>query len=140
MQLSLRIPGHSSALPSALEQLEEFLLEARVPETVGGEIRLIAEEALANILEHARTGGNPPGEVGMLLERIGGELVLEFDDDGPPFDPLRHTAPAPPPTFEARLGGGCGLLLLDRLADGMAYSRRGGRNVLRLRKRIARAA
>ena len=57
-----------------------------------------------------------------------GELVLCFEDDGVPFDPLQAAPPAPPASTADVPPGGFGLMLTRKAASACHYERIGERN------------
>ena len=74
----------------------------------------------------------------MTLALEGDELTIRVEDDGRAFDPLQ----APPPDLdlplEERPVGGLGIHIVRSVMDAVEYQRRGGRNVLTMRKTIGR--
>jgi anti-sigma regulatory factor (Ser/Thr protein kinase) len=122
-------------LPAALDWLEALLRAAGVGDAVVGELRLIAEEGLSNVIRHAYSD-SARHSIEVVLEIGGGEILLVLRDDGRPFDPLA-ASPAPDlnAPIERRPAGGLGILLLTSLADRAEYRREGDANVLRLAKR-----
>lgn len=123
-------------LGAGLDALEAALRLGGVPNGTVLDLRLVAEEVLTNLAKY----GHGDGEehfVRLRLALTAGEVTLEFTDDGRPFDPLAATAPEPEPGAE-RAEGGLGLLLVRSLMDACEYARRGGRNVLVLKKRVGR--
>ena len=66
-----------------------------------------------------------------------GELVAEVEDDGTPFNPLDVPAPDVTRPIEDRPIGGLGIHLTKKMVDGIDYSLRDGKNVLRLRKKLS---
>jgi serine/threonine-protein kinase RsbW len=62
--------------------------------------------------------------------------VLLVSDDGPEFDPLAAEAPDTTLAVEDRPIGGLGIELVKRLMDEVRYERSGGRNRLRLARRL----
>jgi serine/threonine-protein kinase RsbW len=64
-------------------------------------------------------------------------LTIEFGDDGQAFNPLDRVAPDLSEPLESRPVGGLGLHMIRELADEAHYSRRDGRNVVRLSRRVS---
>jgi anti-sigma regulatory factor (Ser/Thr protein kinase) len=110
------------------------LRAAGVGEAVVGELRLVAEEGLSNVIRHAY-GDSARHSIEVALEVGRGEVQLVFRDDGRPFDPLAAPAPDLDGPVEQRRAGGLGIHLLRRLVDRADYRREGDANVLRLWKR-----
>jgi anti-sigma regulatory factor (Ser/Thr protein kinase) len=65
-----------------------------------------------------------------------GELVIEVEDDGRPFNPLQ----VPPPDLERPLAqrkvGGLGLHLVRELTSSIEYDRKDGKNRLVMKQTI----
>jgi len=119
-------------LPPALDWLESTLRAAGVAEGIVGELRLIAEESISNVIRHGYAEG-ARGSIEVTLEIGGGEILLELRDDGRPFDLLAVPASDPHAPAVERAGG-WGIHLLRSLVDRADYRREGGTNVLRLMK------
>lgn len=78
------------------------------------------EEWISNLVHHAGlTASSPPIE--LLLHREQDEVVLQFTDQGPPFDPTRAPAPEPPKDLESAPVGGQGLHLMAEFAKSWTY-------------------
>lgn len=97
-----------------------------------GEVELIAEELLTNIV---RAAMQPAGATRLTMDctLLQGEIVLTVRDDGSEFDPLAR----PPPDLDADIAdrgiGGLGIPLVRHLAQTCSYSRTDGWNVLEVR-------
>ena len=120
-------------LPATLEWLEAVLRGAGVVAAVVGELRLIAEEGLSNIIRHGYAD-SARHSIEVTLEIGGGEILLVLRDDGRPFNPLAVPA-SDPNALIAERAGGWGIHLLQSLVDHAEYRREGDANVLRLVKR-----
>lgn len=128
-RVATRAPG------PGLAALEAELRTAGVPDETVLEMRLVAEEVVINVATYGHGDG---GEhwVEVALTSSGQEVTLRFTDDGRPFDPLAATPPDLESPVEERPIGGLGIHLVLTLVDEAEYARRGGRNVLTLRKRV----
>ena len=121
-------------LSPILDWLEAALETAGVAAAIVGELRLIAEEGLSNIIRHGYAD-SARHSIEVTLEIGEGEILLVLRDDGRPFNPL--AAPARNShTPIAERAGGWGLQLLRSLVDRADYQREGNANVLRLVKRL----
>lgn len=118
-----------------LDELESLLLDEQIPNDIAGEVRLLAEEAVSNIIQYAY-GSVQERQIAVTLTYEKTAVKLEFRDDGSPFNPLE----APPPDLDApleeRQNGGLGIHLMRSLADEASYAREGKTNVLMLTKRL----
>jgi anti-sigma regulatory factor (Ser/Thr protein kinase) len=119
---------------AALDWLEDRCRAAGLGGNVVLEVRVVAEEVLTNIAKYAFGPGTSAAVE--LLVSLGDEAaVLEFRDEGRPFDPLAQPAPDLDGPPEDRPLGGLGLALVRGLVEEARYERVGGTNVLRLVKR-----
>lgn len=121
-------------LPAALDWLEAALRAAGVGDAVVGELRLVAEESLSNVIRYAYAD-SARHSIELTVEIGGGEVHVVLRDDGRPFNPLAAPAPDLDAPAEQRPAGGLGIHLLRRLVDRADYRREGHANVLRLVKR-----
>lgn len=123
-----------SAVPPALEALERLLITAGAGDVERGEVRLMAEEALVNIVSYAFEA-DAPRPIALQCVCTTDRVCLEFRDSGRPFNPL--TAPPPDLTApaEERAAGGLGIHLIRSLADSVAYDYSQGCNVLQVTRR-----
>ena len=65
-----------------------------------------------------------------------GQLVLTIDDDGNPFDPTKGSDTDLSVTPDKRPPGGMGIILMQRMTDGITYQRSDGHNILTLKKLV----
>ncbi len=95
-------------------------------------IVLIIEELYTNSLKYASTES-----IEVSLDKKGTEILIEYIDSGPPFNPLKVPPPDLSLPFDERHVGGLGLHLVRHCSDSSSYTREGGKNILRLTKNIA---
>ena len=132
--MRIAIAGSPSAVASALDRIEAQCRAASFDEAAVLELRLVAEEVLTNITKYAYPRGTTAAAE-VVLSLTSTEAVLEFRDQGRPFDPLAHPAPDMGAPVPERSVGGLGLPLVRALVDEARYAREGSTNVLRLVKR-----
>jgi anti-sigma regulatory factor (Ser/Thr protein kinase) len=98
-------------------------------------VDLALEEILSNIIFH---GYNGQDDLPITVEAtlLPDELMLRVEDAAPPFDPLKVAAPDLTIPLEDRKVGGLGIHLTRKMMDSLEYTRRDGRNVLTMRKRL----
>src|SRR3972149_2128252 len=125
MEHAFTLRNQLPELAHALDRIEQLLLDQAVEVQLASEMRLIAEEGLANVLRHAYA----PGEEGET------EVRRELRDSGRPFNPLEHPEPDLETPSEERPVGGLGIHLIRSLTDVQTYVRRGPVHVLVLIKR-----
>ena len=118
--------------------LARFAVEQRLAPRDLHSLNLVLDEIVTNLIEHAYDD-EAEHAIRIRLALSDGELCVEVEDDGRPFDPLA----APPPELASeprqRRIGGLGLHFVRRSVDALEHRREGGRNLLCLRKRIASA-
>jgi serine/threonine-protein kinase RsbW len=85
-------------------------------------VRLALEEALVNSVKHGHRN-DPSKRVSLRYQVVPEHALLEVEDQGPGFDPLR----VPDPTTEEGLGRPCGrgLLLMRAFASWIRHNERG---------------
>jgi sigma-B regulation protein RsbU (phosphoserine phosphatase) len=111
------------------------ILAARDVDTARiGDVELVVEELLANIVRAAESDG---GDVRVLVDcaLTPDEIVLTIRDDGRAFDPVTFESASIDVGIAERRIGGLGIPLVRQLADAWHYSRVDGANVVELRLR-----
>ena len=134
--VELRLANDLAGLAQLADRVESFGAAQRLPASVVNALNVALDEAVSNAINHGYDAG-VRGEIAVRLRRVPEGVLLEVEDDGRPFDPLQ----APPPDLslpvEDRPIGGLGIHLIRNLMDDVSYARIGGRNVLRMVKRLA---
>jgi serine/threonine-protein kinase RsbW len=134
---SFELKDAKTSLAEILDALERLVVAQTKSEAVAGEIRLIAEEALTNVMKYGYEGPQRPAILAEIrMEVDTRDVALEIRDRGTAFDPLAQESPALDGPPESRKEGGLGILLLRTLADDVLYRREGDANVLSLKKRL----
>ena len=118
-QHTLRFPATLDGFTSASESLRRLLDDERVDGRARRNVEFAFEEIGTNIVRH----GRPRSDVEVTLLFGGDEVLLTFEDDGIPFDPLEHPDPDVPPTLELARVGGLGVFLVKKLAARIQYER-----------------
>ncbi|MFH1035694.1 MAG: ATP-binding protein [Pseudomonadota bacterium] len=98
-------------------------------------VDLAAEEILTNIIKYAY----PQGEEGMVEVACGvrgGSFVMEFRDQGRPFDPLAVDEPELSEDLRLRPVGGLGIHLVRQVMERVSYHRQGQTNLLKVAKAL----
>ena len=121
-----------------LPALEAFARQHALSPRVFQAVDLALEEHVTNLFDYAYGPTGEPGQheihVRLLLDPEW--LWVEIEDDGSPFDPTSQ----PPvdtslPPDEKPIGG-LGVHLIRSIMDSLNYRSEGGRNILRLGKRL----
>jgi serine/threonine-protein kinase RsbW len=120
--VAARLPATRAAVAEAIGLARGFAAGADLPVEAAEKLAIIAEEWVANIIEH---GVLPAGShIGFALERGDDAVRVTVTDTGVAYDPRDATFEGP----NEERGGGVGLALISawcRIAD---YRRLRGRN------------
>lgn len=138
MPLRLAIPATVAALAPAQDRLAAYLQPLGLSPWDRYRIDLLFEEVLMNVVLHAFGDAASSHAVDVTVEAGDSEVRLQFEDDGPAFDPT--TAEVHPPLRsldDDRPAGGLGLQMLRRYSDSQTWQRVSGRNLLMLTVRRA---
>jgi sigma-B regulation protein RsbU (phosphoserine phosphatase) len=135
----LHLRNRLEELGPALDRIEGLVLHGTSDRELAGDMRLIAEEGISNVIRHGYArdseGNVSEGTIDVELE-IGEEFVrFEMRDSGPPYNPLNRVDPDLTKPVEERTPGGLGVYLMRVLTDSQSYAREGPANVLVLTKR-----
>lgn len=77
------------------------------------------EEAVANTILHGYNG--QPGEIKVVVQRKGNQLVVRLQDQAPHFDPTGFPSPDLTLPLEERAPGGLGIYLMRHFVDAVTY-------------------
>ncbi|MDX2171053.1 MAG: ATP-binding protein [Deltaproteobacteria bacterium] len=119
--------------------VEQFAADAALPPAVAFQLNLVLDELVTNAIEygHPAGGGSDAGAgIYLRLERLGDLLEVHLVDGGIAFDPRTRADPDLTAPIEERQIGGLGIHLVRHYVDDVDYTREGGRNHVRLRKRL----
>lgn len=116
--------------------LENFFNRNNLDVTLLPSVNLALEEALANVIMYAYPKG-VQGEVTLSTNIKGEDILMEIKDKGAPFDPLQQQQANLDVPLEERQIGGLGIHLIKEIMDGVEYARADGKNVLKMRKKLA---
>jgi anti-sigma regulatory factor (Ser/Thr protein kinase) len=129
-------------LPASLEDLEflqnwveEALEEADCDGRIASRVRVAVEEVFVNIAKYAYQGQKGDARVRLRVERPW--LIMEFEDQGKPFNPLESPPPDISASLEDRPIGGLGIFLTVKMMDKVSYRWSEGKNCLTLWKSLS---
>jgi anti-sigma regulatory factor (Ser/Thr protein kinase) len=119
-----------------LDAVLEFVAGAvsGLPEKTRRHILIAAEEIFVNIAQYAYRP-----DTGKAVVRVtsGGDVTIEFEDSGVPYDPLQKADPDITLSAEERKIGGLGIFMAKTLMDNISYRREGNKNILTIKKEIS---
>ena len=133
MELRLEISNSPDEYEPARDRLLELFHSAGLSDETVGELEIILEELLVNVISYAY---DEPGTGKILVSATvsGSSVTLEFRDRGREFNPLERETPDLDADIEDRPIGGLGIFLVTELASSVTYERVGDENVLRVLK------
>ncbi|HEY7818094.1 MAG TPA: ATP-binding protein, partial [Vicinamibacteria bacterium] len=127
MEERFRVHDAPKELAGVLDRIEALVLEQGLSRELASEMRLVAEEALTNVLDHAY-GQKEKSAVDVILRVEGGAVRLTVRDKGKAFNPLESALPRLDLPVEERPLGGLGIHLIKTLTDEQIYAREGEEN------------
>ena len=139
MRVSINLRNEASELIRLEAFADAFARDRGLADEERGRLLIILEELFTNVVAHGYEGEVEAESVAVALDWRRGRLTINFVDDGPPFDPLAHSAPDLDVPAEQRPIGGLGIVLVRALVDRARYCRQGHRNHLHLVRRLAPA-
>lgn len=127
----ITIPAELQHLSQVLNVVGAFAREAGATEEKLGQIELVLEELLVNIINYAYPNGQGPIEI-QYWHSQQAHLWLEILDQGIPFDPLSAPEVDTQLPLEDRPIGGLGIFLIRNMVESIHYRRENDKNVLTL--------
>jgi sigma-B regulation protein RsbU (phosphoserine phosphatase) len=119
--------------------LQQSLAPLAPPEQARGDLLLVVEEIVSNIDKYGQLDDTAKVAISITGDRQ--VVEIEVRDAGIAFDPLSQgrRAELGADTDAAPIGG-LGMHLISALTDHQSYRREGGYNILRIRKKLEKAA
>lgn len=127
----LQVPARPASLDRIVQQVEAFCGSHSIDDVLRTALRLITDEIATNILKYAYP--DDPGSLRFRVCQKESEVVLEFVDEGIPFDPRVPLAADKHEALGDRRIGGWGLHIVAEHASSIEYRRHCDRNWLRIR-------
>ncbi|MCL2100747.1 MAG: ATP-binding protein [Fibromonadales bacterium] len=121
-----------------LNAVQDFVAEklesASCPAKLQTQIAIAVEEIFVNIARYAycpETGG------ATIRVSADDDVVIEFEDKGKPYNPIKKKDPDTTASAEEREIGGLGIFMVKKIMDAIEYKRIGNKNILTIKKRLA---
>ena len=128
--LRLTLSNRRSEIPRVKFALAEFLDEEGVPPTSIHRVKLVIEELVVNVIQHAFEDGTTHTILlDVRTEPRGVAIVVE--DDGKPFDPRSVPPPKLDELLEAGKSGGLGVTIVRKMTRDLDYQRIDEKNRVR---------
>ena len=134
--LRLTIANTIADIPRMSRWLDSVLRDHQLPDETVFKMDLCANEAVTNIIFYAFPDGGVR-QIQLLLDVNQGQVQLQIEDDGIPFNPVSAPPHVKPSSLEEATIGGLGIDLIRHYMDRCEYERVGDRNRLRLTSQVA---
>lgn len=135
----LTVPGTFDGVRQAADGFDAFAAAHGLARGEVWPFQVALDEVLSNIVRHGLSEAAEPPPIEIEIHLRGGEIELVIIDGAPAFNPLDVAAPDLQQGLEDRPIGGLGIAFVRKLMDSVEYARQGGRNRLRLRRKLLEA-
>jgi anti-sigma regulatory factor (Ser/Thr protein kinase) len=132
--ISVELKNDVSEIGRMSQIVYEFCASNNLPPDTVFALTLSLEEILTNVI----TYGYDDNDKHVIIVRLNlhqGQVCIQVEDDGKPFNPLDVDAPDIDRPLEERPIGGLGIYLVKNHMDSLKYQRRKERNVLIMKKK-----
>jgi serine/threonine-protein kinase RsbW len=133
-KISVELKNDLTELGRINEIIGEFCSYNKLPPDTVFALSLSLEEILTNII----TYGYDDNDEHAILVRLNlhqGQVYIEVEDDGKPFNPIEAEEPDIHKPLEERPIGGLGIHLVKNHMDSLKYNRKEERNLLTMKKK-----
>jgi anti-sigma regulatory factor (Ser/Thr protein kinase) len=134
-RISFKLKNDLSELDILEEKLDQFCEQLGLTNRCLCEINLALEELFTNIISYGYSDDDEHW-VRFTLSYRKGNIIMEIEDDGMPFNPLDAKEPDIKCPIEGRKIGGLGIHLTKKIMDEMTHHRRADKNVLIMKKAL----
>lgn len=125
----LNVVPTSDKTAEVSEFIESILCENDFPFKTIAQVNVAVDEIFSNIVRYSGAG---MATVKCLVEN--GEVIVEFSDNGKPYDPTATPEPDTSLSAEDRVVGGLGIFMVKKTMDDISYAYKNKKNILTIRK------
>ena len=126
------------ALPENLQTvvsfIEDELVQRDCPQKALFQVAIAVEEIFINIAQYAYDPETGPATVRCEVIDEPLAVIIQFLDQGAPYNPLERQDPDVNCPLEERDLGGLGIFIVKNSMDSIDYEYRDGKNILTIRK------
>ncbi|MBE6471085.1 MAG: ATP-binding protein [Coriobacteriaceae bacterium] len=133
---SITVSATDSDPGPVIEFVEEELSLHECPPKVLNQIEVAIEEILVNIVSYAQLTAEDGVEVRCEVLTDPVRVVVQFLDQGVPFDPLAREDPDLSVDTLMEREGGLGIFMVKKMMDDVSYAYEGGKNTLTILKHL----
>lgn len=138
MRTRLSLHNDSADFDRLTEFATEFSHQHKLPDEERARLLIILDELFTNVVNYGYESAAGEGQIDVALSLQAGRLIIEFVDDGRPFDPLTSAPPDLDLPTDERPIGGVGIAIVRALVDEIGYRWDGNRNRLTLGRNVVR--
>ena len=136
-QVTLKIPADLKKLTDVLLFIDDQLKNIGCSLKTQMMIDIVVEELFVNIAHYAyRNNGMGEAVISVQKHLDPAEIIIEFRDNGIPFNPLEKEDPDVTLSAEKRKIGGLGIFMVKKNVDDIKYRRENGQNILTIMKKL----
>lgn len=133
---TIRVPALVERLTEVQAFVDAALEEYDCPMKAQYQIDTAVEEIFVNIASYAYHPETGNAEIRLDVFEEPLRVVIQFLDNGIPFDPLaKEDADTSPEALQSRIGG-LGILMVKKSMDAVKYSYEDGKNILTIEKKL----
>lgn len=133
-KISVELKNNLTEIGRMSHMIDEFSASNKLPPDTVFALNLSLEEILTNIIRYGYDD-NDEHVIHVSLNLNQGQVYIEVEDDGKPFNPLEVEAPNIHKPLEERPIGGLGIHLVKNHMDFVQYKRKQERNLLIMKKK-----
>lgn len=134
MEERITISNRVEELATLAGRIEELAEQWELPMPLTMNLNLVLEEIVSNIIFYAYPNGGEHS-ICITLSMAHGDITIEIEDEGIPFDPTTMQQPDINLPAEDRPIGGLGIFLVSKIMDNVSYTREQEKNKLTLKKK-----
>ena len=133
---SITVPANDVDTAPIVEFVENELEQHDCPARALYQIEVAIEEILVNIVSYAGLSDADGVEVRCEVKEDPLRVVVQFLDEGVPFDPLAKDDPDTSPEATMAREGGLGIFMVKKMMDDVSYAYEDGKNTLTILKNL----
>ena len=133
---SITVPATDNDPNPVMEFVKKELSLYDCPDRALYQVEVAIEEILVNIVSYAGLTGDDGVEIRCEVLDDPLRVIVQFLDDGVPFDPLEQPDPDTSPEAIMDRVGGLGIFMVKQMMDEVSYAYENGKNTLTILKRL----
>ena len=130
----MSLPAKTENLQAVIDFVTAELETSACPLKARMQIELAVEEIFVNIANYAYRPEVGEATVRCAVDKAPLEVVIQFLDQGKPYNPLAKKDADTSLPVEEREIGGLGILLVKKSMDSIDYEYKDGKNILTIKK------